>query len=61
MLSVDFARALDPVLFANDCGLIPDPWQAKLLIERPARTLLLASRQSGKSTTCSLLALWTAI
>lgn len=57
----DFARACDPVLFAYDCGLEPDPWQAKLLMERPARSLLLCSRQSGKSTVTALLALWTAI
>ena len=60
-LSLDFARALDPVLFANDCGIIPDPWQADLLQSRPARSLLLCSRQSGKSTVTALLALWTAI
>ena len=61
MLATDLSSALDPVLFANDCGLLPDPWQAKLLQERPARSLLLCSRQSGKSTITALLALWTAI
>lgn len=60
-LARDFYRALDPVLFANDCGLTPDPWQAQLLQERPARSLLLCSRQSGKSTVTALLALWTAL
>jgi len=61
MLATDLSRALDPILFAHDCGLTPDPWQAKLLLERPARSLLLCSRQSGKSTVTALLALWTAI
>lgn len=61
MLATDLSRALDPVLFAKDCGLTPDPWQSKLLNERPARSLLLCSRQSGKSTITALLALWTAI
>ena len=61
MIATDLSRALDPVLFAKDCGLTPDRWQAKLLQERPARSLLLCSRQSGKSTVTALLALWTAI
>jgi hypothetical protein len=61
MLALDLSRALDPVLFASDCGLQADPWQAKLLLERPKRSLLLCSRQSGKSTVTALLALWTAI
>lgn len=61
MIATDLSRALDPMLFAMDCGLNPDPWQAKLLRERPMRSLLLCSRQSGKSTVTALLALWTAI
>jgi hypothetical protein len=61
MMARDFSRAFDPVLFAHDCGIQPDAWQAKLLQERPKRSLLLASRQSGKSTVTALLALWTAI
>ena len=31
MMARDLARALDPVLFANDCGITPDTWQADLL------------------------------
>jgi hypothetical protein len=61
MMAMDISRALDPVLLAQDCGLTPDPWQAQLLQERPKRSLLLCSRQSGKSTVTALLALWTAI
>jgi hypothetical protein len=61
MLATDLSRALDPVLFALDCGLTPDPWQSDLLQSRPARSLLLCARQSGKSTVTALLALWTAI
>lgn len=61
MMACDLSRALDPVLFAGDCGIAPDPWQADLLQERPKRSLLLCSRQSGKSTVTALLALWTAI
>ena len=61
MMAVDLSRALDPVLMAHDCGITPDPWQATLLRNRPMRSLLLCSRQSGKSTVTALLALWTAI
>ncbi len=57
----DLARCLDPVLFALDCGIVPDEWQAELLRTRPRRSLLLCSRQSGKSTVTALTALWTAI
>jgi Terminase large subunit, T4likevirus-type, N-terminal len=61
MMARDLARCLDPVLFALDCGIVPDPWQATLLRDRPRRSLLLCSRQSGKSTVTALMALWTAI
>ena len=57
----DLARALDPVLLAEDCGITPDAWQADLLRAMPKRALLLCSRQSGKSTVTALIALWTAI
>jgi hypothetical protein len=49
------------VLLALDCGIVPDPWQAELLRTRPRRSLLLCSRQSGKSTVTALTALWEAI
>jgi hypothetical protein len=58
MLALDLSRALDPILFARDVGIEPDPWQAELLQDRPRRALLLCSRQSGKSTVSALLGLW---
>jgi hypothetical protein len=61
MISLDIARALDPVLFARDCGVEPDPWQAEVLRLQPRRTLLLCSRQAGKSSVSALLGLWTAL
>jgi hypothetical protein len=61
MMKADLARHLDPVLLAADCGLVLDRWQSKLMRERPRRSLLLCSRQSGKSTVTALMALWTAI
>jgi hypothetical protein len=57
----DLARAFDPVLLARDIAVEPDPWQAELLRTRPRRSLLLCSRQSGKTTVTALTALWTAI
>lgn len=61
MMGVDIARCLDPVLLARDCGIEPDPWQADLLRSDAPRSLLLCSRQSGKSTTTGLIALSTAL
>jgi Terminase large subunit, T4likevirus-type, N-terminal len=61
MMARDIARHIDPVLLARDVGIEPDPWQAELLRTRPRRSLLLCSRQSGKSTATALQALWTAI
>jgi Terminase large subunit, T4likevirus-type, N-terminal len=61
MMSVDLARALDPALLAYDVGITPDLWQARLLRERPRRSLLLCCRQAGKSTVTALMALWTAL
>jgi len=51
----------DPALILSQAGLAPDAWQADLLRASPRRTLLLCSRQSGKSQTTSGLALRTAL
>jgi hypothetical protein len=61
MIGQDLARALDPAIFAEDCGITPDAWQRELLQRRPHRGLLLCSRQSGKTTTTGLLAAHTAL
>jgi hypothetical protein len=60
-MAADLARAFDPVLFAQDCGINPDDWQGSLLREQPRRALLLCSRQSGKTTTAGLLGLHRAL
>jgi hypothetical protein len=59
-LGKDFARALDPVILARDCGINPDPVQA-ILTSNASRLLLNCSRQWGKSTTAALIALHTAL
>jgi Terminase large subunit, T4likevirus-type, N-terminal len=46
----------DPVRLAEAAGVPPDPWQAEVLRSRARQILLLASRQSGKSTVSALLA-----
>lgn len=56
-LASDLAKALDPVVFATEAGLVPDPWQERVLRSVAPRLLLNCSRQSGKSTITSLLAL----
>jgi hypothetical protein len=56
-LGRDFARALDPVLLAKDCGIDPDPIQAKLLTTTARKVLLCCTRQWGKSTCAALVAL----
>lgn len=60
-LAADLALALDPVRVAERAGVAPDPWQADLLRSDARRIILNCSRQSGKSTVSSLLALHEAL
>ena len=57
----DLSLALDPPRLMVACALRPDPWQERFLRERPARALLLASRQAGKSTVTAACALHEAV
>ncbi len=61
LLATDFLLALDPVQLARRTGLVPDPWQADVLRSSADQVLLLAARQSGKSTISGLLAVDEAI
>lgn len=61
LMATDMSRCLDPVMLAKAVGITPDPWQAKLLRDRPKRALLLCSRQSGKTEVAVNLAHWTAL
>ncbi len=62
MSLTEAAYILDPALWAREVlGLQPDPWQAEVLRSDARRILLNCSRQSGKSTITSALALHTAI
>jgi hypothetical protein len=61
-LAQDLAHALDPVAFAVDrLKWRPDPWQARMLRSPARKQILNCSRQSGKSTDASVLALHTAL
>lgn len=60
--TLDLAWALDPcALFRAAVGAAPDKWQASVLRSQAPRVLLNCCRQSGKSTTVAVLALWTAL
>ncbi len=51
----------DAVLMANRAGIVPDAWQSDLLHSDAKQMILLCSRQSGKSTVSSILAIHEAI
>ena len=53
--------ALDPARVLLARGMRPDPWQRAFLLGRSRQVLLCCSRQSGKSTVVSALALHTAL
>ena len=61
MLIDDLKHSLSASLFAQTLGFKPDDWQKKVLDSNSKRIILNCSRQSGKSTTTSIIALHTAI
>jgi len=62
MLSHDLLGALKPSLWAaKNLGFHADPWQAEVLDSTTKKILLCCSRQSGKSSVSSILALHTAL
>ncbi len=50
------AAPLDPVELAEHAGIRPDPWQRGVLNADARQSILLCSRQSGKSTVAAALA-----
>jgi len=61
-MAIELRCALDPVAFAVErLGFDPDPWQADVLRLSDKNTLLNCSRQAGKSTSTSIIALHTAV
>lgn len=57
----DLACALDPARLSMRVGIAPDDWQADLLRSQARQTIVLTSRQVGKSTTTAILAAHTAL
>jgi len=56
--------AVDPAYVMQCAGTPPDPWQTELLRKAPTpgmRGLVVSSRQAGKSTSFSSLAVWWAM
>jgi hypothetical protein len=49
-LAGDLGAALAPVEMANSVGLDLDPWQSRLVGTTKSNTIVLCSRQAGKST-----------
>lgn len=60
-LAQDLAMALDPVALSRAAGIIPDPWQERVLRSGSSQMLLNCSRQSGKSTVTAVLAVHSAL
>jgi hypothetical protein len=59
---LDEAYKLDPAMWAREAlGFKADPWQAEVLDSTAKKVLLCCSRQSGKSSVSSILALHTAL
>lgn len=59
-----FRLAIDPAYVMECAGTPPDTWQADLLRKAPTpgmRGLVVSSRQAGKSTSLSSLAVWWAL
>ncbi len=50
-------EAQDPVMLARRAGLEPDAWQCDVLRSRARQTIMLVTRQGGKSTVSSIKAL----
>lgn len=62
MIKNDLRYALSPVTFSRECLKVePDPWQAEVMMSPTKRILLNCSRQSGKSTSSSIIALHQAL
>jgi len=60
-LAGDLAVALDPVRLMAKAGMVADPWQRSVLRTGAQQVIMLASRQSGKSSVSSVLAIHQAV
>lgn len=60
-LIADLEEALNPVAMARSIGLQLDPWQSQLVGTAKQQTIVLCSRQAGKSTSTAFKVIHTAI
>ena len=60
-LTQEIADEVDPVSFAKSCGFIPDPYQVNALMAKERRSIFLWGRRCGKTATCAIKSLWTAM
>lgn len=58
---IDLQIRIDPVALAYDLGLDPDPWQIQTLRSLKRQTIILCTRQAGKSTVTALKNLHVAV
>src|SRR5215217_8658038 len=61
MVRDDLRLALDPVAFARELGVEPDPWQEDCLRSSSDRILMNVARQCGKSLVAAVVALHRAL
>jgi hypothetical protein len=57
----DLVTMANPVALARATGMLPDKWQTDVLRTDASRILILASRQIGKSTVASIMAMHVAL
>src|SRR5215218_3736835 len=60
-IATDFARALDPAMFARSAGYDLDTWQASVVRSAALRTLVNVHRQGGKDLTAAVEAVHVAL
>src|SRR5438045_4161315 len=61
LIAKALAQTLDPALFAEACGVAPDPWQRDFLRSDSKRVILNCARQCGKTSTTAIKTLHTAV
>ncbi|HTO86754.1 MAG TPA: terminase, partial [Thermoanaerobaculia bacterium] len=53
--------ALNPARLMVEAGMDPDPWQREAMTSEATRSLILATRQGGKSSVAACRSVWEAI
>jgi len=61
MLDRALALALDPARMMTEAGMEPDLWQREAMTSDAPRSLILATRQGGKSSVAAARSVWEAV